>query len=197
MKRNAGSYRRDLTGGRVTARRARKRLAAAGRLPLPAPSLRTQLAPTRPRQSMLTDLQYAVRWLRRSPGFARVAILSLGLGIGVNTAMFSLVDAVLLRPLPVRTPTRSSIVFTSSSDGDEYATNSYPGLSRPEGAEHGVQRHDRLHADVRAAQSRRSCAPGVRPGRDVESLRHARRAALPRADAAGRATMSRAPSASS
>jgi predicted permease len=75
---------------------------------------------------MLNDLRYAMRWLRRSPGFAMVAILSLGLGIGVNTAMFSLVDAVLLRPLPVADPGSLVDVFTSSSDGDEYATSSYP-----------------------------------------------------------------------
>jgi predicted permease len=75
---------------------------------------------------MLKDLRYAVRWLRRSPGFAAVAILSLGLGIGVNTAMFSLVDAVLLRPIPVQDPATLVDVFTSSGDGDEYATTSYP-----------------------------------------------------------------------
>ena len=75
---------------------------------------------------MLKDLRYAVRWLGRSPGFAAVAILSLGLGIGVNTAMFSLVDAVLLRPIPVQDPATLVDVFTSSSDGDEYATTSYP-----------------------------------------------------------------------
>ncbi len=54
-----------------------------------------------------------------------MAILSLGLGIGVNTAMFSLVDAVLLRPLPVEDPSSLADVFTSSSDGDEYATTSF------------------------------------------------------------------------
>lgn len=75
---------------------------------------------------MLNDLRYALRWLRRSPGFAAVAILSLGLGIGVNTAMFSLVDAVLLRPIPVSDPDSLVDVFTNSSDGDEYATTSYP-----------------------------------------------------------------------
>src|SRR5918994_2008069 len=75
---------------------------------------------------MLSDVRYAIRWLRRSPGFAAVAILSLGLGIGVNTAMFSLVDAVLLRPLPVEDPSSLADVFTSSSDGDEYATTSFP-----------------------------------------------------------------------
>ena len=122
---------------------------------------------------MLTDVKYAVRWLRRSPGFALVAILSLGLGIGANTAMFSLVDAVLLRPLPVADPGALVDVFTSGGDGDEYATTSYPGLSRSEGAEQRFQRHDRLHADVCAAQSRRSRAAGDGPDRHLEPFRHA------------------------
>jgi predicted permease len=53
---------------------------------------------------MLHDLRYAVRLIRRSPGFALVVILSLALGIGANTAIFSLVDAVLIRSLPVKDP---------------------------------------------------------------------------------------------
>jgi hypothetical protein len=75
---------------------------------------------------MLSDLKYAVRWLRRSPGFALVAIVSLGLGIGANTAMFSLIDAVLLRPIPVADPGALVDVFTTGGGGDEYATTSYP-----------------------------------------------------------------------
>ena len=55
---------------------------------------------------MLTDLAYTLRLLGRSPGFTAAVVLSLGLGIGANTAIFTLMDAVMWRMLPVKDPER-------------------------------------------------------------------------------------------
>jgi putative ABC transport system permease protein len=71
-------------------------------------------------ETIVADLRYAMRALLASPGFALVAVLSLGLGIGANTAIYSLIDALLLKTLPVRDPQELLQVNFGGEKGDVF-----------------------------------------------------------------------------
>src|ERR1700756_939997 len=79
--------------------------------------------------ALLQDFRYALRTLRKSPVFLAVAVLSLALGIGANTAIFTLINQLILQPLPVRDPEQ---IVMLAGRGKHYGGNNCPDrLSHP------------------------------------------------------------------
>lgn len=93
------------------------------------------------------DVSYALRLLRRSPAFTLVALLSLGLGIGANTAIFSLVDTVLVKTLPVDDPQRLFFVDNSGGKSGGSSGPPYPGFER-------LRDHNRFLSGIAAFATR-------------------------------------------
>ncbi|MFN7943776.1 MAG: ABC transporter permease [Blastocatellia bacterium] len=77
-------------------------------------------------QTLWHDLRYGARMLWRQPGFTLVAVVTLALGIGANSTIFSFVNAALLKPLPVTRPAELVTLYTGDFSGQLYGTSSYP-----------------------------------------------------------------------
>ena len=138
--------------------------------------------------AMIDDTRYAIRMLRHSPAFTLVTVLSLALGIGANTAIFTLINAVMLRSLPVAHP--EELVQITMPGGNRVVHES--GLGADSRQSENLQWRVRLRDD--AVQSRHEWRGSVRgrQSREWRLLPHARRAARARATASRSPTISAA-----
>jgi putative ABC transport system permease protein len=117
--------------------------------------------------SVFSDCRYGVRQLRKNPGFTAVAILTLALGIGATTAIFSVVYGVLLRPLPYPNPNRIMAVFEVNSRGT-WSHLADPNFDDFRDQNHSFQAIAKYNNNIvsvsGASQPIRTAGAGVTPG---------------------------------
>jgi predicted permease len=116
--------------------------------------------------SVISDCRYGVRQLRKNPGFTAVAVLTLALGIGATTAIFSVVYGVLLRPLPYPDPNRIMAVFEVTSEGrpSRVADPNFDDFRDQSRSFQAIAKYNDNVASVSgASQSTRTTVAGVSP----------------------------------
>jgi macrolide transport system ATP-binding/permease protein len=115
------------------------------------PDWREKSHPLAEVRRMASDAVVALRSFRKTPGFTLVAVLSIALGIGLNTTIFSLVNALLLRPVPGAEPSRLVTIFTSEDNDDPMSSSSYPDyadLARANTTLDGLMAHTLMFAGI-------------------------------------------------
>ena len=100
-------------------------------------------------ETLLRDIRYGVRSLLKRPGFTAIALIALALGIGANTAIFTLVNAVLLRPLPFAEPDRLVWVWGNIKNGGSRASVSPARFPRLPATEQHLRRVCCFHVPLR------------------------------------------------
>jgi MacB-like periplasmic core domain len=116
---------------------------------------------------VLKDLRFAFCQLRRTPGFAAIAAIPLALGIGANAAAFSVVNAVLLRYLPVPNPQRL-VILHSTNQPDNSGQTGHDDTSLPEDGFEALRNQGEIFSDLRAFVALASPKVGVRFGNEPE-----------------------------
>ena len=106
-------------------------------------------------ESLFRDIRYGLRQLRRSPALTVVVVLSLALGIGANSAIFSLVDAALLKALPVKDPRSLKLIEWTNNGWPDVLCNMLTGDSdgNPTGVMHGSSIAPRVYRELEREQS--------------------------------------------
>jgi predicted permease len=113
-------------------------------------------------QTILQDLRYALRQLHKSPGFAALAVATLALGIGANTAMFTVVESVMLRPLPYQNPDR--LVYIGPADQESFGSTSWVTYEDVRNQTQKLENVSLFSEDVGVVQGKEGSMSVVTPG---------------------------------